>query len=65
METKEGEESAKNGLWLEAYSGNEQTPIVCLTFNPPTLAPVELDAIRAQFSTAWGERPIEVRASVE
>lgn len=52
-EAPPGEESAKDALWLEAYVGDDETPVAFTKFAPPTLTTAELARARDQFMTAW------------
>jgi hypothetical protein len=56
VSTPPGEESARDVLWLEAYAGDDPNPVAFLKFDPPTLAPPELDKFRAEFKREWSTR---------
>jgi hypothetical protein len=55
-EAPAGEESARETLWLEAYLGDDDTPVAFVKFAPAALSAKELDAMRAALRTDWKQR---------
>ncbi len=58
VEAPPGEHDSLQTAWLEAYADGSQEPIVFLPFNPSTLAPTALEALRTEFSEEWARRRV-------
>lgn len=49
LQVPEGSETALEGSWLEVYLDDPNRPAAFVPFQPPSLAPEALDAVRSEF----------------